>query len=125
MGFLVFIVLMLPVMALYALADAVLSPFSGVLGPFLDWLSDLAVFYAVVKALLAVNALVTAALLAARFRWKRAGKLERDYIHSVQGWRRLWRWLVKLVLTVGLFWEIMLVIFFIVLLVTQIVGPMP
>ena len=71
MGFLIFTLLLLPAMALYALADAALRPFSGILGPVLAWLNDPAVFYAAVRVLLVWNVLVLAALLLVRRRMKR------------------------------------------------------
>ena len=39
-----------------------------------------------------------------------------EYIHAVLGWRRLVRRLVCLVLTLGLWWEIVLVLIFTVLI---------
>ena len=118
MGFLIFTLLLLPAMALYALADAALRPFSGILGPVLAWLNDPAVFYAAVRVLLVWNVLVLAALLIARRRMKRTRGpgWEWEYIHGIQGWRRLGRRLVCLVLWLGLLWEIALVLFFAVLL---------
>ena len=118
MGFLIFTLLLLPAMALYALADAALRPFSGILGPVLAWLNDPAVFYAAVRVLLVWNVLVLAALLLVRRRMKRTRGpgWEWEYIHQVQGWRRLGRRLVHLALTFGLWWESTLIAIFAVFL---------
>jgi len=117
-GFLIFTLLLLPAMALYALADAALRPFSGILGPVLAWLNDPAVFYAAVRVLLVWNVLVLAALLIARRRMKRTRGpgWEWEYIHQVQGWRRLGRRLIHLALTFGLWWESTLIAIFAVFL---------
>ena len=119
MGFLIFTLLLLPAMALYALADAALRPFSGILGPVLAWLNDPAVFYAAVRVLLVWNVLVLAALLIARRRIKRTRgpNWKQGYILEAQGWRRLGRRLVCLVLTLGLWWESTLIAIFAVFLV--------
>ena len=127
MGFLIFTLLLLPAMALYALADAALRPFSGILGPVLAWLNDPAVFYAAVRVLLVWNVLVLAALLLVRRRMKRTRGpgWEWEYIHQAQGWRRLGRRLICLVLLLGLYAGLFWVLLCTVLLVTQIAGPMP
>ena len=118
MGFLIFTLLLLPAMALYALADAALRPFSGILGPVLAWLNDPAVFYAAVRVLLVWNVLVLAALLLVRRRMKRTRGpgWEWEYIHQAQGWRRLGRRLIHLALTLGLWWEATLIAIFAVFL---------
>ncbi|MCI9555838.1 hypothetical protein AALA82_03810 [Oscillospiraceae bacterium 50-16] len=127
MGFLIFTLLLLPAMALYALADAALRPFSGILGPVLAWLNDPAVFYAAVRVLLVWNVLVLAALLLVRRRMKRTRGpgWEWEYIHQAQGWRRRGRRLICLVLLLGLYAGLFWVLLCTVLLVTQIAGPMP
>lgn len=125
MGFLVFVVLMLPAVLLYGLVQAALRPFAGVLGPVLALLNDRVVFYGVAKALLVWNVLVLAALVAVRHQWKRAGRLEPGYIRSAGGWRRLWRWLTVGVLTLGPVWEAVLVLFFALVLAFQLGGPLP
>ena len=127
MGFLIFTLLLLPAMALYALADAALRPFSGILGPVLAWRIDPAVFYAAVRVLLVWNVLVLAALLLVRRRMKRTRGpgWEWEYIYQAQGWRRRGRRLICLVLLLGLYAGLFWVLLCTVLLVTQIAGPMP
>ncbi len=118
MGFLVFTVLLLPAMLLYAAVQALLRPFAGVLAPVLALLNDPVFVYRACQVLLAWNVLVLAVLLIARRRMKRTRGpgWEWEYIHGIQGWRRLGRRLVCLVLWLGLLWEIALVLFFAVLL---------
>ena len=59
-----------------------------------------------------------AGLVLARRHMKRRGGpgWEWEYIHAVQGGRRIWRRLVCLALWLGLLWEIMLVLLFALLL---------
>ena len=115
MGFLIFTLLLLPAMALYALADAALRPFSGILGPVLAWLNDPAVFYAAVRVLLVWRLM----------KRTRGPGWEWEYIHQAQGWRRRGRRLICLVLLLGLYAGLFWVLLCTVLLVTQIAGPMP
>ena len=98
MGFLVFTVLLLPAMLLYAAVQALLSPFAGILA----------------QALLAWNVLVLTALVLARRHMKRTGGpgWEWEYIHGARGWRRLGRRLVCLVLTLGPWCEAVPILFF-------------
>ena len=118
MAFIFWIVLLLPAMGLYVLIEAMIAPFSGVLGPVLKLLNDPMFSYWASWVLLVWNALVLAALLIARRRMKRTRGpgWEWEYIHQVQGWRRLGRRLVHLALTFGLWWESTLIAIFAVLL---------
>ena len=107
MAFVFWIFLLLPAMGLYALVEAIISPFSGVLGPVLKLLNDPVFSYWASWVLLVWNVLVLAALLIARRRIKRTRgpNWKQGYILEAQGWRRLGRRLVCLVLTLGLWWE--------------------
>lgn len=118
MGFLMFTVLLLPAILLCAAVQAVLSPFAGVLAPVLALLNDPVFVYWMLRFLLVWNILVSAALILARRSMKRTRGpgWEWEYIYEVQGWRRLVRRLVCLVLSLGLWWEIVLVLIFIVLI---------
>ena len=118
MAFIFWIVLLLPAMGLYVLIEAMIAPFSGVLGPVLKLLNDPMFSYWASWVLLVWNALVLAALLIARRRMKRTRGpgWEWEYIRQVQGWRRLGRRLVHLALTFGLWWESTLIAIFAVFL---------
>ena len=118
MAFIFWIVLLLPAMGLYVLIEAMIAPFSGVLGPVLKLLNAPMFSYWASWVLLVWNALVLAALLIARRRMKRTRGpgWEWEYIHQVQGWRRLGRRLVHLALTLGLWWESTLIAIFAVFL---------
>ena len=118
MAFIFWIVLLLPAMGLYVLIEAMIAPFSGVLGPVLKLLNDPMFSYWASWVLLVWNALVLAALLIARRRMKRTRGpgWEWEYIHQVQGWRRLGRRLFHLALTFGLWWESTLIAIFAVFL---------
>lgn len=118
MGFLMFTLLLLPAMLLAAAVQTVLSPFAGILAPVLELLNDPVFSYWASWVLLVWNALVLAALLIARRRMKRTRGpgWEWEYIHQVQGWRRLGRRLVHLALTFGLWWESTLIAIFAVFL---------
>ena len=118
MGFLVFTILLLPAILLYAAVQTVLSPFAGVLAPVLALLNDPVFVYWMLRVLLVWNILVLAALVLVRRSIKRARGpgWKRGYIHEVLGWRRLVRRLVCLVLSLGLWWEIALVLIFTVLI---------
>ena len=118
MGFLVFTILLLPTILLYAAVQALISPFAGVLAPVLARLNDPVFVYWMLRVLLVWNILVLAALVLVRRSIKRARGpgWKRGYIHEVLGWRRLVRRLVCLVLSLGLWWEIALVLIFTVLI---------
>ena len=117
MGFLVFTILLLPAILLYAAVQALISPFAGVLAPVLALLNDPVFVYWMLRVLLVWNILVSAALVLVRRSIKRARGpgWKWEYIHAVLGWRRLVRRLVCLVLSLGLWWEIALVLIFTVL----------
>lgn len=119
MAFVFWIFLLLPAMGLYALVEAIISPFSGVLGPVLKLLNDPVFSYWAAWVLLVWNVLVLAALLIARRRIKRTRgpNWKQGYILEAQGWRRLGRRLICLVLTLGLWWESTLIAIFAVFLV--------
>ena len=125
MGFLFFTLLLLPAMLLYALVAMLIEPFRPVLQPILDWLNTPGARYLIFQIMIVINLLLFVVLLAVRFKWKRAGKLEWGYIHSVQGWPRLWRKLVRLVLTWGPLWELTWVAIPYVLIRTGFVPPAP
>ena len=118
MAFIVWIVLLLPARGLYGLIEAMIAPFSGVLGPVLKLLNDPVFSYWASWVLLVWNVLVLAALLIARRHMKRSRGQgwEWEYIHQVQGWRRLGRRLIHLSLTFGLWWESTLIAIFAVFL---------
>ena len=118
MGFLVFTILLLPAILLYAAVQALIRPFAGVLAPVLALLNDPVFVYWMLRVLLVWNILVSAALVLVRRSMKRTRGpgWKWEYIHEVQGWRRLVRWLVCLVLSLGLWWEIVLVLIFTVLI---------
>ena len=118
MAFVLWIFLLLPAMGLYVLVEAIISPFAEVLGPVLKLLNDPVFSYWASWVLLVWNVLVLAALLIARRHMKRSRGpgWEWEYIHAVQGGRRIWRRLVCLALWLGLLWEIMLVLLFALLL---------
>ncbi|MEY8401734.1 hypothetical protein AALA54_00130 [Oscillospiraceae bacterium 44-34] len=73
----------------------------------------------IVGVLLALNLLVLAVLLALRSGWKRAGKLAWPYIDSFRGWKHLGLVLVKLLLTLGVVWEGLVVLCCVLYLVFQ------
>ena len=110
--------MLLPAMGLYVLIEAMIAPFSGVLGPVLKLLNDPVFSYWASWVLLVWNVLVLAALLIARRHMKRSRGpgWEWEYIHQVQGWRRLGRRLIHLALTFGLWWESTLIAIFAVFL---------
>ena len=118
MAFIFWIVLLLPAMGLYVLIEAMISPFSEVLGPVLKLLNDPVFSYWASWVLLVWNVLVLAALLIARRHMKRTRgpNWKQEHILEAQGWRRLGRRLVCLVLSLGLWWEIVLVLIFTVLI---------
>ena len=118
MAFIFWIVLLLPAMGLYVLIEAMISPFAEVLGPVLKLLNDPVFSYWASWVLLMWNVLVLAALLIARRHIKRSRGpgWEWEYIHQVQGWRRLGRRLIHLALTFGLLWESTLIAIFAVFL---------
>lgn len=118
MAFVLWIFLLLPAMGLYVLVEAIISPFAEVLGPVLKPLNDPVFSYWASWVLLVWNVLVLAALLIARRHMKRSRGpgWEWEYIHQVQGWRRLGRRLIHLALTFGLWWESTLIGIFAVFL---------
>ena len=118
MAFVLWIFLPLPAMGLYVLVEAIISPFAEVLGPVLKLLNDPVFSDWASWVLLVWNVLVLAALLIARRHMKRSRGpgWEWEYIHQVQGWRRLGRRLIHLALTFGLWWESTLIAIFAVFL---------
>ena len=118
MAFVFWIFLLLPAMGLYVLVEAIISPFAEVLGPVLKLLNDPVFSYWASWVLLVWNVLVLAALLIARRRIKRTRgpNWKQGYILEAQGWRRLGRRLICLVLTLGLWWESTLIAIFAVFL---------
>lgn len=118
MAFVLWIFLLLPAMGLYVLVEAIISPFAEVLGPVLKLLNDPVFSDWASWVLLVWNVLVLAALLIARRHMKRSRGpgWKWEYIHQVQGWRRLGRRLFHLALTFGLWWESTLIAIFAVFL---------
>ncbi len=114
MAFMFWIFLLLPAMLLYAAVEALIHPFEGVLAPVLALLNNPVFVYRACQVLLVWNVLVLAALLLARRHMKRTRGLDWkwEYIREVQGWRRLGRRLVCLVLSLGLWWETALILIF-------------
>ena len=118
MAFIFWIFLLLPAILLCAAVQAVIAPFADVLAPVLALLNDPVFSYRASWVLLVWNVLVLAALLIARRRIKRTRgpNWKQGYILEAQGWRRLGRRLVCLVLTLGLWWESTLIAIFAVFL---------
>ena len=118
MGFLVFTILLLPAILLYAAVQALISPFAGVLAPVLALLNDPVFVYWMLRVLLVWNILVSAALVLVRRSMKRTRgpNWKQEHILEVQGWRRLGRRLIHLALTFGLWWESTLIAIFAVFL---------
>lgn len=125
MGFLFFTLLLLPAILLCALVSMLLEPFMPVLRPFVAWISQPAVFYAVCKVLFVADLLLFMVLMAVRSRWAQDGKLERGYIQSVRGWKRLWRSLVKFTLSWGPIWVLAWAAVFYICILMKLAGPIP
>ena len=62
---------------------------------------------------------VAAVLLFARHKWKAMGKLDKAYIDGFQGWKRYVLLAVKLLLTAGVIWELLVVLVCAGLLIVQ------
>ena len=60
----------------------------------------------VAAVLLAANAGFLALLLFIRSKWKAAGRMDKDFIGSYEGWKRYALLAVKILLTAGAVWEI-------------------
>lgn len=101
---------LIPVIVLCGAVKMVLEVLLGPLVPLLSVLLEPAVFRGIAAVLLAVNLLVLAALLAARARWKRAGRLSRAYIRRFRGWKRLGLEAAGGMLTLGAVWEFLVVL---------------
>lgn len=82
------------------LGSAILS----ILLPFLTAALNIAAI-----GLLVWNAAVLLFLLVFRFLWKRAGRLDKTYIHSFPGWRRWALQGIKVLLAVGMIWAILMI----------------
>ena len=87
-------------------------------GSLYEWVQ--AVVCSVLAAvLLAANAGFLAVLLFARHKWKAMGKLDKAYIDGFQGWKRYVLLAVKLLLTAGVIWELLVVLVCAGLLIVQ------
>ncbi len=64
----------------------------------------------VAAILLACNAGFLALLLFARFKWKATGRMDKAYIDGYAGWKRYALLAVKVLLTAGVIWEILVVL---------------
>ena len=91
--------------------------FTAILSILLPFLST--AFTMVMTGILVWNAALLLFLLLLRFWWKRAGRLERAYIQSFSGWKRWGLQGVKLLLTAGVVWEVLLILVCIALLLSH------
>ncbi len=73
----------------------------------------------VAAVLLAANAGFLAILLFARYKWKATGRMDKGYIGGFQGWKRYVLLAVKLLLTAGVIWELLVVLVCAGLLIVQ------
>lgn len=73
----------------------------------------------VAAVLLASNAAFLALLLFIRSKWKATGRMDRDFIGSYEGWKRYALLVVKILLTAGVIWEIVVVLACAALLIFQ------
>ena len=73
----------------------------------------------VAAILLAGNAGFLALLLFIRFKWKAAGRMEKNFIDGYEGWKRYGLLAVKILLTAGVIWEILVVLVCAALLIFQ------
>ena len=64
----------------------------------------------VAAVLLACNAGFLALLLFIRHKWKATGRMDKAYIDGFDGWKRYALLAVKLLLTAGVIWEILVVL---------------
>ena len=64
----------------------------------------------VAAILLAVNAGFLALLLFVRTKWKATGRMDRAFIDGYTGWKRYALLSVKILLTAGVIWEIIVVL---------------
>ena len=64
----------------------------------------------VAAILLACNAGFLALLLFARFKWKAAGRMDKGFIDGCAGWKRYALLAVKVLLTAGVIWEVLVVL---------------
>lgn len=73
----------------------------------------------VAAILLACNAGFLALLLFIRHKWKATGRMDKTYIDGFQGWKRYALLAVKVLLTAGVIWEILVVLVCAGLLILQ------
>lgn len=73
----------------------------------------------VAAVLLACNAGFLALLLFIRSKWKAAGRMDRAFINSYEGWKRYALLAAKILLTAGVVWEIIVVLACAALLIFQ------
>lgn len=64
----------------------------------------------VAAVLLACNAAFLILLLFIRAKWKATGRMDKDFINSYEGWRRYGLLSVKVLLTGGVIWELIVVL---------------
>ena len=69
--------------------------------------------------LLACNAGFLAILLLARFKWKAAGRMDKEFIDGYEGWKRYGLLAARIMLNAGVVWELLVSLVFAVLLIFQ------
>lgn len=75
-----------------------------------------------VGIVLAFNAAVFLVLLLIGVRWRKAGRMKREYLNQFKGWQRLWRFWFKYLLILGPIWEGIIILLCVLYLVIQ---PLP
>ena len=74
--------------------------------------------------ILILNILFFLLLILLRKGWKQAGKLDKMYIESYGGFRRFALRAIRIMFTLGLLWEVLIIVLCIVLLVFQPMGAL-
>ena len=73
----------------------------------------------VAAVLLACNAGFLAILLLARFKWKAAGRMDKEFIDGYEGWKRYGLMAARIMLNAGVVWELLVSLVFAALLIFQ------
>ena len=73
----------------------------------------------VAAVLLACNAGFLGILLFVRFKWKAAGRMDKEFINGYEGWKRYALLAAKIMLNAGVVWEILVTLAFAALLIFQ------
>ena len=73
----------------------------------------------VAAVLLACNAGFLVLLLFIRSKWKAAGRMDKNFINGYEGWKRYALLSMKILLTAGVIWEILVVLVCATLLIFQ------